>query len=143
MMRTNPRYTKDMSDLGFGGTAINSQYMIMGATEKFGPVGIGWGWEIVEDKMIEGAPLTEKIFEGTKFIGKRTLRDADGSLLFELNHYIKIHLWYIKDGKKGIVENLGSTPYRQSTKHGIQCDTEVHKKSLTDAIKKCLSGLGF
>lgn len=143
VMRTNPRYTKDMSDIGFGGTAINSQYMIMRATEKFGPVGIGWGWEIVEDKMIEGAPLTEKIFEGTKFVGKRTLRDADGSLLFELNHYIKIHLWYIKDGKKGIVENFGSTPYRQSTKHGIQCDTEVHKKSLTDAIKKCLSGLGF
>lgn len=143
VMRTNPRYTKDMSDIGFGGTAINSQYMIMRATEKFGPVGIGWGWEIVEDKMIEGAPLTEKIFDGTKFVGKRTLRDADGSLLFELNHYIKIHLWYIKDGKKGIVENFGSTPYRQSTKHGIQCDTEVHKKSLTDAIKKCLSGLGF
>ena len=143
VMRTNPRYTKDMSDIGFGGTAINSQYMIMRATEKFGPVGIGWGWEIVEDKMIEGAPLTEKIYEGTKFVGKRILRDADGSLLFELNHYIKIHLWYIKDGKKGIVENFGSTPYRQSTKHGIQCDTEVHKKSLTDAIKKCLSGLGF
>ncbi|PNF10509.1 exodeoxyribonuclease VIII [Enterobacter cancerogenus] len=143
VMRTNPRYTKDMGDLGFGGTAINAEYMIMRATEKFGPVGIGWGWEILEDKMIEGAPLTEKIFEGTKFVGKRILRDADGSLMFELNHYIRIGLWYIKDGKKGIVENFGSTPYRQSTKNGIQCDSEVHKKSLTDAIKKCLSGLGF
>lgn len=143
VMRTNPRYTKDMGDLGFGGTAINAEYMIMRATEKFGPVGIGWGWQILEDKMIEGAPLTEKIFEGTKFVGKRILRDADGSLMFELNHYIRIGLWYIKDGKKGIVENFGSTPYRQSTKNGIQCDSEVHKKSLTDAIKKCLSGLGF
>lgn len=143
VMRTNPRYTKDMGDLGFGGTAINAEYMIMRATEKFGPVGIGWGWQILEDKMIEGAPLTEKIFEGTKFIGKRILRDADGSLMFELNHYIRIGLWYIKDGKKGIVENFGSTPYRQSTKNGIFCDSEVHKKSLTDAIKKCLSGLGF
>jgi hypothetical protein len=143
VMRTNPRYTKDMGDLGFGGTAINAEYMIMRATEKFGPVGIGWGWEILEDKMIEGAPLTEKIFEGTKFVGKRTLRDADGSLMFELNHYIRIGLWYIKDGKKGNVQNFGSTPYRQSTKNGIHCDSEVHKKSLTDAIKKCLSGLGF
>lgn len=143
VMRTNPRYTKDMGDLGFGGTAINAEYMIMRATEKFGPVGIGWGWEILEDKMIEGAPLTEKIFEGTKFVGKRILRDADGSLMFELNHYIRIGLWYIKDGKKGIVENFGSTPYRQTTKNGIFCDSEVHKKSLTDAIKKCLSGLGF
>ncbi|KTI91621.1 hypothetical protein [Enterobacter hormaechei] len=143
VMRTNPRYTKDMGDLGFGGTAINAEYMIMRATEKFGPVGIGWGWQILEDKMIEGAPLTEKIFEGTKFVGKRILRDADGSLMFELNHYIRIGLWYIKDGKKGIVENFGSTPYRQTTKNGIFCDSEVHKKSLTDAIKKCLSGLGF
>ncbi|EOL9120206.1 exodeoxyribonuclease VIII [Enterobacter ludwigii] len=143
VMRTNPRYTKDMGDLGFGGTAINAEYMIMRATEKFGPVGIGWGWQILEDKMIEGAPLTEKIYEGTKFVGKRILRDADGSLMFELNHYIRIGLWYIKDGKKGIVENFGSTPYRQTTKNGIFCDSEVHKKSLTDAIKKCLSGLGF
>ncbi|HFT0375667.1 TPA: exodeoxyribonuclease VIII [Enterobacter mori] len=143
VMRTNPRYTKDMGDLGFGGTAINAEYMIMRATEKFGPVGIGWGWQILEDKMIEGAPLTEKIYEGTKLVGKRILRDADGSLMFELNHYIRIGLWYIKDGKKGIVENFGSTPYRQTTKNGIFCDSEVHKKSLTDAIKKCLSGLGF
>ncbi|MFP2485663.1 exodeoxyribonuclease VIII [Enterobacter ludwigii] len=143
VMRTNPRYTKDMGDLGFGGTAINAEYMIMRATEKFGPVGIGWGWQILEDKMIEGAPLTEKIYEGTKFVGKRILRDADGSLMFELNHYIRIGLWYIKDGKKGIVENFGSTPYRQTTRNGIFCDSEVHKKSLTDAIKKCLSGLGF
>ncbi|HBW3346624.1 TPA: exodeoxyribonuclease VIII [Klebsiella pneumoniae] len=143
VMRTNPRYTKDMSDLGFGGTSINAEYMLMRATETFGPAGHGWGWKIIEDKMIEGAPLTEKIFEGNKFVGKRILRDADGSLLFELNHYLRIELWYIKDGKRGSVENFGSTPYRQSTKNGIYCDSEVHKKSLTDAIKKCLSTLGF
>lgn len=143
VMRTNPRYTKDMGDLGFGGTSINAEYMVMRATESFGPAGTGWGWTILEDKMVEGAPLTEKIFEGTKFIGKRILRDADGSLLFELNHYLRIALWYIKDGEKGTVENFGSTPYRQTTKNGIYCDSEVHKKSLTDAIKKCLSMLGF
>lgn len=143
VMRTNPRYTKDMGDLGFGGTSINAEYMFMRATETFGPAGTGWGWTILEDKMVEGAPLTEKIFEGTKFVGKRILRDADGSLLFELNHYVRIALWYIKDGEKGTVENFGSTPYRQTTKNGIYCDSEVHKKSLTDAIKKCLSMLGF
>lgn len=93
--------------------------------------------------MVEGAPLTEKIFEGTKFVGKRILRDNDGTLLFELNHYLRIALWYIKDGVRGTVENFGSTPYRQTTKNGIYCDSEVHKKSLTDAIKKCLSMLGF
>ncbi|PVZ84836.1 hypothetical protein C9426_22030 [Serratia sp. S1B] len=143
VMRTNPRYTKDMGDLSFGGTSINAEYMVMRATESFGPAGIGWGWMIIEDKMVEGAPLSEKIFEGSKYVGKRILRDADGSLLFELNHYLRISLWYIKDGEKGAVENFGSTPYRQTTKNGIYCDSEVHKKSLTDAIKKCLSMLGF
>ncbi|KAA5927827.1 MULTISPECIES: exodeoxyribonuclease VIII [Pantoea] len=143
VMRTNPRYTKDMGDLGFGGTSINAEYMVMRATESFGPAGTGWGWTILEDKMVEGAPLTEKIFEGTKFVGKRILRDNDGTLLFELNHYLRIALWYIKDGVRGTVENFGSTPYRQTTKNGIYCDSEVHKKSLTDAIKKCLSMLGF
>lgn len=143
VMRTNPRYTKDMSDLGFGGTSINAEYMIMRATEMFGPVGKGWGWHVVEDKMLEGGPLTEKIFEGNKFIGKRTLRDADGSLINELNHFLKIELWYLTDGERAVVESYGSTVYRQTTKNGIYCDSEVHKKSLTDAIKKALSTLGF
>ncbi|EIX9048237.1 TPA: exodeoxyribonuclease VIII [Klebsiella oxytoca] len=143
VMRTNPRYTKDMSDLGFGGTSINAEYMIMRATEMFGPVGLGWGWKVIEDKMLEGSPLSEKIFEGNKFIGKRTLRDSDGSLIYELNHYLKIELWYLAEGERATVESYGSTVYRQTTKHGIYCDSEVHKKSLTDAIKKALSTLGF
>ncbi|MEY8709530.1 exodeoxyribonuclease VIII [Mangrovibacter phragmitis] len=144
VMRTNPRYTKDLTGAGFEGTSINAQYMIMRATEKFGPVGSGWGFEILEDKMIPGAPLTEKIFEGQKFVGKRILRDGDGSLMTEQNHYLKIRLWYlIECDVRGEIEAYGSTPYMYATKNGVYCDSEVHKKSLTDAIKKALSHLGF
>ncbi|MEL2356101.1 hypothetical protein AAES00_26630, partial [Klebsiella pneumoniae] len=37
----------------------------------------------------------------------------------------------------------GCTPYIYGSKYGTTCDGEAAKKSLTDATKKALSGLGF
>lgn len=144
VMRTDPRYTKDLAGAGFEGTSINAEYMVMRATEIFGPIGTGWGFEVMEDRMIPGAPLSEAIYEDKKFIGNRMLRDADGSLITELNHSIKIGFWYLTDiGSAERFEAYGATKYLYKTKHGITCDGEAHKKSLTDAIKKALSLLGF
>ncbi|NUL36599.1 exodeoxyribonuclease VIII [Kosakonia sacchari] len=143
VMRTDPRFTKDMAGTGFEGTSINAEYMIMRATELFGPIGSRWGFEILEDRMLPGAPLSEAIYEDKKFIGNRMLRDADGTLLFEQNHSIKIRLWYQTETDEGSVYAYGATPYMYRTKHGIKCDGEAQKKSLTDAIKKGLSLLGF
>ncbi|ADW76530.1 conserved hypothetical protein (plasmid) [Rahnella aceris] len=142
---TDPRYTKPLAGSGFAGTSINSEYMIMRATEIFGPVGTGWGYEIVEDRMISGAPLSEAIFEDKKFIRNALLRDADGTLIFELNHVLRINFWYVIEGDvRGEVTAFGSTPYMyKSQNKGIIADGEAHKKSLTDAIKKALSVLGF
>ncbi|MEQ4657635.1 hypothetical protein [Providencia manganoxydans] len=44
---------------------------------------------------------------------------------------------------RGEFESYGATPYRYQTNYGIKVDGEVIKKSLTDAIKKALSMLGF
>lgn len=144
VMRTNPRYTKDLSGTGFEGTSINAEYMIMRATEIFGPVGIGWGFDVQEDRMIPGAPMSESIYEGSKFVGKKLIRDAGGNLITSLHHSIKISFWYLKDGKKGHVTSYGATDYMYMTnKSGIKVDGEAQKKSLTDAIKKALSLLGF
>lgn len=145
VMRTDPRYTKDLTGAGFEGTSINAEYMIMRATEIFGPIGSGWGYEVLEDRMIPGAPMSEAIYEGQKFIGKRMLRDADGTLITELNHSIKIRLWYLNGTKERcVVEAYGATQYMYMTsKNIIKCDGEAQKKSLTDAIKKSLSLLGF
>ena len=141
---TDPRYTKPLEGSGFTGTSINAEYMFMRATEIFGPVGTGWGYEIVEDRMINGAPLAESIFENNKFVRSVLLRDADGALLFELNHVLRIKFWYVIEcDVRGELEAYGSTPYMYKTKHGIKTDGETHKKSLTDAIKKALSMLGF
>ncbi|HIE1305774.1 TPA: hypothetical protein ACXJRF_000635 [Serratia marcescens] len=143
VMRTDPRYTKPIEGAGYVGTSINSEYMFMRATEIFGPIGTGWGFDIVEEKMIAGAPMSEAVFEGGKIIGNRILRDADGSILFEQNHSLLIEFWYVLNGTKGRVTAYGATPYMYKTKRGFMADGEVMKKSLTDAIKKSLSMLGF
>ncbi|WP_338020339.1 hypothetical protein [Rahnella perminowiae] len=141
---TDPRYTKPLEGSGFTGTSINAEYMFMRATEIFGPVGTGWGYEIIEDRMINGAPLAESIYENNKFVRSVLLRDADGTLLFELNHVLRIKFWYVIEcDVRGELESYGSTPYMYKTRNGIKTDGETHKKSLTDAIKKALSMLGF
>ncbi|WP_449567059.1 exodeoxyribonuclease VIII [Lelliottia nimipressuralis] len=145
VMRTDPRYTKDLSGTGFSGTSINAEYMVMRATEIFGPLGTGWGYDILEDRMLPGAPMSEAIYEDKKFVGKKLIRDADGTLITEMNHSLKIDFWYVNEnGKKGRFEEYGATPYMYMTSgNKIYCDSEVLKKSLTDAIKKSLSLLGF
>jgi hypothetical protein len=144
VMRTDPRYTKALAGAGFEGTSINAEYMIMRATEIFGPIGTGWGFEVLEDRMIPGAPMSEAIYDDKKFIGNRMLRDGDGTLITELNHSIKIAFWYLTEtGAAERFEAYGATPYMYKTKSGIRCDGEAQKKSLTDAIKKALSLLGF
>lgn len=144
VMRTDPRYTKDLAGAGFEGTSINAEYMIMRATEIFGPIGTGWGFEVMEDRMLPGAPMSEAIYEDKKFVGNRLLRDGDGTLITEKNHSIKIKFWYAIEGEiRGEVEAYGATKYLYKTKNGITCDGEAQKKSLTDAIKKALSLLGF
>lgn len=144
VMRTNPRYTKDLSGTGFEGTSINGEYMVMRATECFGPIGIGWGYEILEDVLKPGAPISEAIYENNKFVGKKLIRDAEGNLITSLHHSMKISFWYIMEGQRGAITAYGATDYMYMTsKNGIKVDGEAQKKSLTDAIKKALSLLGF
>lgn len=145
VQRTDPRFTKPLEGMGFVGTSINSTYMFMRATEIFGPIGEGWGYEVLEEKFIDGKPLVEPVLdERNKQVATRFLRDGDSSLFCEQNHSIKIRFWYIIECEiRGEFESYGATPYRYQTNYGIKVDGEAIKKSLTDAIKKALSMLGF
>ncbi|MEY0428583.1 hypothetical protein AB7V88_02150 [Providencia rettgeri] len=145
VQRTDARFTKPLEGLGFTGTSINSTYMFMRATEIFGPIGEGWGYEVIEEKFIDGKPLIEPVLdERNKQVATKFLRDSDGSLFCEQNHSLKIKFWYNTErGLRGEFESYGATPYRYQTNYGIKVDGEVIKKSLTDAIKKALSMLGF
>ncbi|HGA9111254.1 TPA: hypothetical protein ACITTR_001721 [Salmonella enterica subsp. enterica serovar Saintpaul] len=142
VFKTDERFTTAFSVNG-GGTSINGTYMTMIATREFGPKGIGWGVDILEERFDNGAPIT-RIVKGTD--GNNTwelIPDGVGGILTEKHHIIKIRLWYIRNGVRGEEISFGCTPYIYSSKHGLICDGEATKKSLTDATKKALSALGF
>lgn len=142
VFKTDERFTTAFS-LNGGGTSINGTYMTMIATREFGSKGIGWGVDILEERFDNGAPITRTV-KGTD--GNNTwelIPDGVGGILTEKHHIIKIRLWYIRNGVRGEEISFGCTPYIYSSKHGLICDGEATKKSLTDATKKALSALGF
>lgn len=125
---TAPTATKQADLQGRQVTSINGTYMVKRATELFGPMGMGWGVVVNEERFDQGAPFYDKA----------------GTLLgHECMHTIRLTLWYMQDGKRGEVTHFGHTPYILGTKFGLKTDMDAPKKSMTDAIKKCLSMLGF
>lgn len=123
---TDPAYTKQFNrGGGFSGTGINATYLAKKATKCFGPMGIGWGVDIVGEDFIEGHILDKET--GQKCI----------------IHRVKVKLWYVSDGSRGEVTHFGQTTFVGSNKYGTYTDEEAPKKSLTDATTKALSMLGF
>lgn len=125
--KTNPKYTKDYLVGVNQLTSINPMYLVMRATEKFGPCGIGWGYEILEDKVVDGHPL---------------ILSATQCVLAKL-HVLKLRLWYKWEGQTGEVFQFGQTPLTYESNGKLFTDEDAPKKSVTDAIGKCLSMLGF
>lgn len=125
---TDPRFTKDAKVDGQDITSISGTYIDMRATEIFGPVGEGWGWDILWERFDEGAPILDK----------------EGKVAtFEKTHTLYLRLWYRHEGTTRHVRQFGHTKYLYRTEYGYRTDHEYGKKSLTDAKKKCLSCIGF
>jgi len=126
---TDPKYTKKFTrGGGFSGTAINATYLAKRATETFGPIGTGWGIEVEDEKYAEGAPIVD---------------DKHGKVGHEVIHVLRIKLWYVLNETRGEVRHYGQTVFVGKNKHGVFTDEEAPKKSLTDAMSKALSLLGF
>jgi len=128
--KTDPEYTNEFNKKGFKGTAISPVYMIKKATEAFGPAGIGWGYEIIEEKYVSGAPTFDK--NGNQ---------AGNTMV----HVVRLELWY-KNGEDKIKcpHQFGQTEFCGQRKSGdFYTDEEAPKKSVTDALGKCLVMLGF
>jgi hypothetical protein len=118
VQRTDPKRTKPFKGAGgFSGTAINATYLAQRATEVFGPMGLGWGMNIIEEKILD--------FGDDKI------------------HSLRGELWYVLDGKTGSIQHFGQTKICGKNKHGAFVDEDAPKKSLTDVMSKCLSLLGF
>lgn len=126
--KTDPKYTKGFSrGGGFKGTATNATYLARKATEMFGPCGTGWGINVLSEEVFTGAPHIE-----------------DGQVVaHDMIHKVHARLWYVLDGVRGEVEQFGQTQIVGKNKNGYYTDEEAPKKSLTDAMSKCLSLLGF
>jgi hypothetical protein len=116
---TDMKFTKAFNrGGGFKGTSTNATYLAKKATMQFGPIGIGWGWTVLEENYQPG-------------------QDKD------IIHVLKIKLWYVWNDKRGEIEHFGQTQFVGKNKNGYYTDEEAPKKSLTDAVSKCLSLLGF
>lgn len=111
-------------------TSLDAMHVIETATKVFGPMGIGWGYRIEDERYDQGAPIHDA---------------KSGSLLgHETTHTVRLVLWYKWQDQTGEVTQFGHTRAVYRTNQGYwKTDGEAPKKSVTDAVKKCLSLLGF
>lgn len=112
--QSDPRYLKPVALGARKFTAIDPMYQVMSATKAFGPVGIKWGWSAK-----------------TEFVN---LSNGDTAVV----SYVEV--WTDKP------ENVfgpfaGCRKFFDSTKGRMNEDGP--KMSITDALTKCLSHLGF
>jgi hypothetical protein len=124
----DPKFTKPITGKQYKGTSPNPQYLIKLATEHLGPVGKGFGWKVIKE---EFQPLGDDVI-----------------------HWCRIEFWWT-EGLVSIQEGYppepilhtfqqyGQTKAFYKTKNGTMTDEDAPKKSLTDAIVKSLSQLGF
>lgn len=120
----DPDYTKSFSrGGGFKGTATNVVYMVREATRLWGPIGGKWGVDIKDERYVDGAPILHD--------GKEIAKEVIHVIRIELRH------------PDGVVPGIGQTQFVGKNKNGVFTDEEAPKKSLTDALSKAMSWLGF
>ena len=115
---TDPAHTKGVTR-GRKFTAIDAMYQVQRATEVFGPVGIGWGYDVDYCFHIENLPapmVPHVVANVTVWHGDRANR---------FGPVMAIH------------------PLVAKYSSGAQFDDDAPKKALTDALTKALSHLGF
>lgn len=116
---TPPSQTKPITGKSYQGTSPKPHYLIHKATETFGPCGIGWGFTIEDERIEEGAG------------GERM-------------HIARVKVWFKWAGERGEVEHIGGTQFSGTRRNGNPfTDEDAPKKSVTDALVKALSMIGF
>lgn len=117
---TDPSAVKPITGKNYRGHSPNPYWIIQRATEIFGPCGIGWGVEIVNERF-------ERFGES------------------ESLHIARVRVWYqLKGEPRGHIEQMGQTRSSYITSKGVfTVDEDAPKKSVTDGMVKCLSMLGF
>ena len=115
---TDPKAVKPITGKQYKGNSPKPYWVIQRATEVFGPCGLGWGVQILSER-----------FE----------RFGDEAL-----HIAHVMVWYMRDGKRCEIEQMGQTRAAYNSAAGKYIvDEDAPKKSATDGMVKCLSMLGF
>ena len=138
--KTDQKYTKSNNEGGRRSTAITPIYMVKLATEVLGPIGEGWGYKIIEERFDNTCPII--LVEGDKASGKLPVYLTDnGQMVWEKTHTVLMEMWI--GSKENTFTQYGHTKYSYMTKNGkYYVDHEYGKKSITDAMTKCLSLVG-
>jgi hypothetical protein len=117
--KTPPSQVKPITGKSYQGTSPKPHYLVHKATETFGPCGIGWGFTIEDERIEEGA-------------GGERMSIA------------RVKVWYKWNGERGEVEHIGGTSFSGTRASGKPyTDEDAPKKSVTDALIKALSMIGF
>lgn len=129
---TNRHEVKPITGKSYRGDSPKPYYLIQKATEVFGPCGIGWGYKVVDHGFNEFA-YNETLPNGTVVARKK------------INHWALVEFWYKWKGEKseGIQQFGGTQAAYISSKNKAEFDEDVTKKSVTDALIKCMSCVGF
>lgn len=116
---TNPDAVKAITGKQYQGNSPKPYWIVERLTDEFGPCGIGWGFTILDERMER---LTEH----------------------EILHVARVRFWYVLDDKRGELEQIGQTKAVYAKKDGnLMVDEDAPKKSVTDALVKCASYIGF
>lgn len=130
---TDKAHVTEIKGKSYKGNSPRPYYLIQKATETFGPCGIGWGYRIVE--------------QGTQEVRYPEPLGSTGNTVERLmiNHWVLVEFWYKLDGVKSEpIQQYGGTKLSYRTSTGKQeFDEDAQKKSVTDALIKCMSCVGF
>lgn len=117
--KTDPKHVKAITGKSYQGNSPKPHYLVHKATETFGPCGIGWGFTIEDERIEEGA-------------GGERMSIA------------RVKVWFKWNGERGEVEHIGGTSFSGIRASGKAfTDEDAPKKSVTDALVKALSMIGF
>jgi hypothetical protein len=116
---TDPRAVKQITGKQYSGNSPKPYWIVERLTEEFGPCGKGWGFTILNERMER---LTET----------------------DVLHVAVVRFWYVSEGSRCELEQIGQTKAVYKTAKGaLLVDEDAPKKSVTDALVKCASYIGF
>ena len=132
LFTTNRHEVKPITGKSYRGDSPKPYYLIQKATETFGPCGIGWGYKVVDHGFNE-------------YVYNEALPNGSAIERKKINHWALVEFWYKWKGEKSEpIQQFGGTQAAYiSSKNKAEFDEDVTKKSVTDALIKCMSCIGF